>query len=133
MKLNNFGFNSFINNKDPCNTDFHNYTPTLFQQNMFDKLNTEIDEYNNRADINESETDINQTICCNYYNPDEFNKCKFSSSKNFSLLHLNIHSIQLHIDELKTVITESKLKITQLLILTFLVTIHHISRSFQRL
>ena len=71
---------------------------------MFDKLNTEIDEYNNRADINESETDINQTISCNYYNPDEFNKCKFSSSKNFSLLHLNIHSIQLHVDELKTVI-----------------------------
>ena len=57
MKLNNFEFDSFINNKYPCNTDFHNYTPTLFQQNMFDKLNTEIDEYNNKADI-ESETDI---------------------------------------------------------------------------
>ena len=27
---------------------------------LFDKHNTEIDEYNNRADINESETDINQ-------------------------------------------------------------------------
>ena len=94
MKLNNFEFDSFINNEDPCNTYFlhYNYTPTLFQQNMFDKLNTEIDEYNNRADINESETDINQTISCNYYNPDEFNKCKFSSSKNFSLLHFTLFS-----------------------------------------
>ena len=29
MKLNNFEFDSFINNKDPRNTDFHNYTPII--------------------------------------------------------------------------------------------------------
>ena len=41
-------------------------------------------------------------INCNYYNIGEFKKAKFDSSKSFSIFHLNIHSIQKHIEELKT-------------------------------
>ena len=52
----------------------------------------------------ESEDNIDdneQAINCYYYNTDEFKKAKFKSSQSFSILHLNIHSIQLHIEELK--------------------------------
>ena len=38
---------------------------------------------------------------CNYYDIDEFNKAKFNPSKSFSILHLNIHSIKKHIEELR--------------------------------
>ncbi len=98
------------------------FIPTLTQQEMFDKLNTHIEEYNTRVINNEDECNYNQTLNCNYYGVDEFMSCKFNSNKNFSILHLNIHSIQLHIDELKTLlkmldhdfdiiaISESKLK-----------------------
>ena len=89
---------------------------------MFDKLNIEIEEYNSRVINNENESEYNNPLTCNYYDIDEFTKCKFNSSKTFSIMHLNIHSIQLHIDELKNLlkmldytfdiitISESKLK-----------------------
>ena len=38
---------------------------------------------------------------CNYYSRDEFSKLKLNPDKNFSILHLNIHSIELHIEELR--------------------------------
>ena len=38
---------------------------------------------------------------CNYYNIEEFTKANFNSSKSFSILHLNIHSIKKHIEELR--------------------------------
>ena len=65
-------------------------------------------------------------INCNYFEPNEFCNAKFDSSKTFSILHLNIHSIQKHIETLQTLlltleskdfefdiiaISESKLKI----------------------
>ena len=43
-------------------------------------------------------------INCNYYNIDEFTKANFNSSKSFSVLHLNIHSIQKHIEELRIIL-----------------------------
>ena len=41
---------------------------------------------------------------CNYYDLDDFCKGKFNAYKSFSVLHLNIHSIQLQIDELRTIL-----------------------------
>ena len=73
----------------------------------------------------ESEYDgpnFDQPLSCSYYSCEDFVKAKFESQKNFSILHLNIHSIQLHIEELRVVldainyqfdiiaISESKLK-----------------------
>ena len=43
-------------------------------------------------------------INCDYFNPDEFIKAKFNSTKEFSIFHLNIHSIQLHIEQLKNLL-----------------------------
>ena len=43
-------------------------------------------------------------INCNYFEPEEFCNAKFDSSKTFSILHLNIHSIQKHIETLQTLL-----------------------------
>ena len=52
----------------------------------------------------DTEDDGLAPINCNYYDLEDFSKAKFNSSKSFSIFHLNIHSIQLHIDELKTIL-----------------------------
>ena len=56
------------------------------------KLSTPSDE-----DVDDGIPPIN----CNYYDIDEFIKAKFNSSKSFSILHLNINSINKHIEELR--------------------------------
>ena len=35
-----------------------------------------------------------------YYTPDKFNQQHFNSIKHFSVFHLNIHSVEFHIEEL---------------------------------
>ena len=105
MKLNDFEFDSFIKNREfRNNVNFTNFSPSLHQQEMFDKLNAEIDDYNTRIHDDETDSDINHTFACHYYGTEEFSSCKFDSGKNFSIFHLNIHSIQAHIDELKTLL-----------------------------
>lgn len=66
-------------------------------------------------------------VDCKYYTIDSFNDQKFNTNKNFSILHLNIHSVEFHIDELRLTIqlldtsfdficlTESKIRVDQLL------------------
>ena len=39
---------------------------------------------------------------CKYYSTDAFNKQNFNSGNYLSIFHLNIHSVQFHIDELRT-------------------------------
>ena len=39
---------------------------------------------------------------CNYFTIDEFKDLTNDSSKSFSILYLNIHPIQLYIDEFRT-------------------------------
>ena len=41
---------------------------------------------------------------CKYYSITEFEQAKFKPEKTFSILHLNIHSIQLHIAELRIIL-----------------------------
>ena len=48
MKLNDFEFDSFIE-KGIDNVQFTNFTPTVAQQEMFDRLNSEIEDYNTRV------------------------------------------------------------------------------------
>lgn len=62
---------------------------------------------------------------CNYYNPNEFSEAKFDQNRSFSVLHLNIASIEMHIEELRTMlfllnfkfdiiaISESKVKLNK--------------------
>ena len=103
-------------------------TPTPDQQVIIDKLNNLITEANTRILYNdESENDFDgpefdQPLSRSYYSCEDFVKAKFECHKNFSILHMNIHSIQLHIEELRILlqaitykfdviaISESKLK-----------------------
>ena len=41
---------------------------------------------------------------CNYFDYEEFQQAKFNSSKSFSIFHYNIHSIQKHVDSLRTLL-----------------------------
>ena len=96
-KLNENEFESFI--KFDVETDDNiNLKPTPAQQAIIAKLNYLI-EQNNRTIDDDSEYD--QPINCSFYSCEEFIKAKFQASKNFSILHLNIHSIQKHIGELR--------------------------------
>ena len=42
---------------------------------------------------------------CNYFDPAEFCKAKFNPNKSFSILHLNIHSFELHKNELEILLS----------------------------
>ena len=104
-KLNNNEFSVLVKkgviNANDCRIDF---TPSDFQQKIFDKLNSAIN--NNAFDLDteldsDDEGEVIPTIDCRYYNIDEFTSSNFSPSKNFSILHYNIHSVQLHIEELR--------------------------------
>ena len=102
-------------------------TPTPSQQKIIDRLKNLIqqkdstyDKDNNYSEIPENDHD--QPLSCSYYSCEEFVKAKIEPHKNFSILHLNIHSIQLHVEELRILlhalnyafdiiaISESKLK-----------------------
>ena len=56
---------------------------------------------NNAFDVVQEDNEDNNdlTIDCNYYSLDEFTSAKFNSSKTFSIIQLNIHSIEKHIAE----------------------------------
>ena len=89
-------------NNDGC---FSPHPPHI--QNHLKNLN----EYLNKAvsspdaddddDATDNDLENHSPINCNYYNFDEFSKAKFDSSKSFSILHLNIHSIQRHIESFR--------------------------------
>ena len=124
MSLNDIEYTNFmVNGGTPSanNVTFTNFDPTNTQKQLFDKLNQEINDYNTRAMDDDNEPDFDQLLPCNYYDVKEFTDCKFDKN-SFSIMHLNIHSIQLHIDDLRTLlnlldysfdiiaISESKLK-----------------------
>ena len=71
------------------------------EQQIFDKINNAINS--NAFDLNENAED-DCTINCNYYSIEEFLSAKFNSSKSFSILHLNIHSIDRHIEEFRIIL-----------------------------
>ena len=72
-------------------------------QNHISNLNLYLDNY--LHSLNEGNDDCISPINCNYFSPEEFDKAKFQSNTSFSTFHLNIHSIQKHIDTLRTLIT----------------------------
>ena len=110
-------------------------TPSPSQQKIIERLKNLIQQKNsvtNHQEDNENdrdndysnlpENDFDQPLSCSYYSCEEFVDAKLQAHKNFSILHLNIHSIQLHIEELRILlhaldyefdiiaISESKLK-----------------------
>ena len=51
---------------------------------------------------NESDEFSSPPVDCKYYSMDDFVESKFNPSKTTSLFHINIHSIEKHIDELRS-------------------------------
>ena len=105
-----------------------NLTPTPTQQMIIDKLNNLIQQQNFCTEekdhdySNQPDNEFDQPLTCSYFSCEDFVNAKIEASKNFSILHLNIHSIQRHVEELRVLlhalnfsfdiiaISESKLK-----------------------
>ena len=84
------------------------FLPSDYQKNVLEQLNTAINNNAFDLDTEQTEDDENEEIIpalnCNYYTLDEFVSEKFNSSKNFSVLHYNIHSVERHIEEFRVVL-----------------------------
>ena len=86
-----------------------NYAPRVRDQKLFIEVNKTI--YNtihninsaagNDDDTDDDDDDMEINMNCKYYGTDDFIKAKFKENKTFSILHLNIHSIERHIGELR--------------------------------
>ena len=93
---------------------------TLRCQDYIDKLNSYIVNSNSQ---NDNEDENFSPIDCRYYSIDDFTSAAFKEKKVTSIFHINIHSIEKHIDELRNylmlsgfqfdvlAISESKLQI----------------------
>ena len=79
------------------------------QLEIIDKINKAI--HDGLLTDNDNDDDDISPIDCKYYTLDSFCKQKFNSKKHFSIFHLNVHSIDLHITELQVIISKfDKLK-----------------------
>ena len=81
-----------------------NYSPRVKDQKFFIEVNKAIYNsiHNVTADIDgDDEDDIEINMNCKYYGTEDFHKAKFKEKKTFSILHLNVHSIEFHIEELR--------------------------------
>ena len=56
------------------------------------------------SDDEDENFDISPTLSCQYYTLEDFKLSNFNPRKNFSILHHNIHSIQCHIDDIRTIL-----------------------------
>ena len=90
--------NRDIFSPSPQIQDHLNKLNAYLNQTLSDPISDEED------DDGAEDSDIVSPINCNFYNYEEFADAKFDSSKSFSILHLNIHSIQKHIDSLRTLL-----------------------------
>ena len=80
--------------------------PNERDQRLYNRINRVM--YNNIHNINDhnidDENEPENNMNCKYYSIDEFKGAKLNSDKTFSILHLNIHSIELHIPELRIIL-----------------------------
>ena len=90
-------------NSDDIDT---NFIQSDYHRHVFDQLNMEIN--NNAFDFQANNDDIDNNIVpaidCKYYSIDDFRAANFNPKKSFSILHFNIHSIELHIEEFRVIL-----------------------------
>ena len=109
LKLNDNEFNSYINNSPPEEDSVNiSLISTVNQTNLIDKMNNHIKNFNNFQF--EPSEDFESPINCNYYSCGDFQKQRFNEKSVFSIIHLNIHSINLHIDDLRLLLIELNFK-----------------------
>ena len=69
-----------------------------------------INELIHNCPQNDDDEDFIPTLNCKYFSIDDFQKIKIKESNSFSIFHLNIHSIQKHIEELRIMFSMLKIK-----------------------
>ena len=101
MSLNNQQFFMFAKNGVILNDDSElELIPSSEQKALMDKVTSKIRSY--RLEMNDDDNDDLEVMTdCKYYTIDDFKKENFSNSNNFSILHLNAHSIERHFDEIQ--------------------------------
>ena len=100
-KLNNNEFSTSVI-KGVLNTENKNiFKPSQYQQNIFNHLNSSMNNNDAFTDQDSDEDLIAHSINCRYYGVSEFTNANFCSSRTFSILHYNIHSIERHIEEFR--------------------------------
>lgn len=77
----------------PEEVDINHMSLDERQQNAIRRINELMDV--------QDDDDEMSPVNCKYYSIDQFKKKKFDPQKHFSILHLNIHSLERHIDELR--------------------------------
>ena len=84
------------------------FTPSPQMATHINKLNNYlVQNFSDPDTIDDDENpdgDLISPINCNYFDYEEFQSAKFNSSKSFSIFHLNIHSIQKHLDSLRSLL-----------------------------
>ena len=73
--------------------------PTPGPKMLMDKISNEIKSHHFDISNDDESDDFVEMTSCKYYRVDEYKKEKFSDSNSFSVLHLNIHSMERHIVE----------------------------------
>ena len=61
-----------------------------------------LNDYINNQSENENDEFTSPPLDCKYYSIDDFVESKFKPDKTTSIFHVNIHSIEKHIDELRS-------------------------------
>ena len=106
-KLNNSEFGVSVQ-KGIINSDNidSNFVPSDYQKHIFDSLNRNINNYAYDLDTEDNNfgEDFIPAIDCQYYSIDDFSAAHFSPNRTFSVLHYNIHSVELHIDEFRLIL-----------------------------
>ena len=77
------------------------------QLETLDRFNKAINNITFNLDENKTEIENKNTvppIDCKYYTIDDFNSLKTNSNKHFSIMHLNISSIEYHIEEFQIIL-----------------------------
>jgi len=80
------------------------FNPTETQKKYCNQIQNIINQHAFELNDDDSEFDDECSIDCRYYTIDEFESKKFNTDKYFSILHLNIHSVELHIEEFKIIL-----------------------------
>ena len=76
------------------------YNPIEMDKKLFDRINHAV----SLGQHDDEDDEINTFIDCKYYGVEDFQNLKVKSEKSFSVFHLNIHSVQAHIDDLRILI-----------------------------
>ena len=123
MSLNDNEFRLTMNgiNYSDDKVDVDNVCLTDKQIELTNKINEALAK---GIDFDDDDSSPNiDMIDCKYYTIDSFNNQKFNDDSSFSIFHLNIHSVEYHIEELRVVLqllnvpfdiiclTESKIRV----------------------